>query len=224
MNTEKIRESLIQGSDIPRIMGRDQLFCSAVLIPLIPGEDGVRILFQKRSAHIRQGGEICFPGGRFDEEMDGNFKTTALRETCEEIGISEEKITVLGSPGTLITPMNVLIQTYIGILDIVSLDELNPNRDEVEELFTISLDWFERHKPQQYQLPVKAHPFSKDRVTGEREYHFPIKDLGLPSRYQEPWEGSSRHRIWAYDTDFGVLWGITAQILVETLPLLIKNK
>ena len=173
---------------------------------------------------IRQGGEICFPGGRVDKGRDDDFKAAAVRETCEEIGVTPEKIRILGSPGTLVTPMNVLVQPYLGILEINSLEELTPNRDEVENLFTIPLEWFEKNAPQEYRLPVKTHPFTIDEETGELEYHFPIKDLKLPSRYEEPWEGGNLHRIWACDTHHGILWGITAQILVEILPLLIHNK
>jgi len=224
MNTSKISESLIQGCDIPRIIGREHMLCSAVLIPLITQNGSPHILFQKRSAHIRQGGEICFPGGRFDKDSDEDFKAAAVRETCEEIGVTPEKIRVLGSPGTLVTPMNVLVQAYLGTLEIDSLEDLTPNRDEVEKLFTIPLEWFESNPPQEYLLPVKTHPFTIDEETGEMEYHFPIKDLKLPSRYEEPWEGGNRHRIWAYETPHGILWGITAQILVEILPLLFKYK
>jgi len=224
MNTQRIKESLLQGCNIPRIIGREHMMCSSVLIPLIIQKESIQILFQKRAAHIRQGGEICFPGGRFDKDRDRDFKVTAVRETCEEIGISAEKIEILGSPGTLITPMNILIQPYLGILKIDSLEDLIPNKDEVEKLFTIPLEWFENHRPKEYLLPVKAHPFTIDKRTGKLEYHFPIKDLKLPPRYQEPWEGGSRHRIWTFDTSNGILWGITAQILVEILPLLLKNK
>ncbi|MDA3955479.1 CoA pyrophosphatase [Oceanispirochaeta sp.] len=223
MNLPQIKAELLSGECIPRIIGREHMLCSAVLIPLILTEEEPLILFQRRSAQIRQGGEICFPGGRFDKEKDSDFKMTALRETCEEIGIQAEKVEILGSPGTLVTPLNVLVQPYLGILNINGLSDLSANEEEVEELFTLSLSWFAENSPQEYRLPIKAHPFSENQLTGDRECHFPTRELDLPERYQTPWEGENRHRIWAYSTPQGLLWGITAQILVEILPLLMKD-
>ena len=36
----------------------------AVLCPLIDRPDGLHLLFEVRAAALRQGGEVCFPGGR----------------------------------------------------------------------------------------------------------------------------------------------------------------
>lgn len=222
MNPEIIRQTLISRGNNPHIIGQENMFCSAVLIPLIKENNEWSILFQKRAAGIRQGGEICFPGGRYDSEQDKNFKDTAIRETCEEIGVIPEQITVLGTQGILVTPMSVVVQPYVGILEIESCAELEPNRDEVETLFTIPLTWFREHNPSIYDLPVKVHPYSENGTTGEREFHFPSHELDLPERYKSPWEGKIPHKIWAYRTSHGILWGLTAQILVDVLPLLEK--
>lgn len=197
------------------------MFCSAVIIPLIEGNNGWSILFQKRAAGIRQGGEICFPGGRYDPVLDNNFEETAIRETCEEIGTVAEQIKLLGSQGTLITPTGILVQPYTAVLKIKNFEELKPNKDEVEKLFTISLDWFRENSPSVYDLPVKIHPFSENGKTGDKEFHFPSEELKLPERYNSPWDGNIPHKIWAYKTSNGILWGITAQILVDILPLLL---
>lgn len=45
------------------ILGKEEYFNFAVLIPLISIDDGYNFLFEKRAANIRQAGEICFPGG-----------------------------------------------------------------------------------------------------------------------------------------------------------------
>ncbi|QEN06759.1 CoA pyrophosphatase [Oceanispirochaeta crateris] len=228
MNFQKIREQLIPDDHCPRIIGREYMLSSAVLIPLILNQKEPKgcpsILFQKRAPHIRQGGEICFPGGRFDKEKDQSFLMTALRETSEEIGIQTSHIDVLGSTGTLVTPMNILVQPYLGVLQIQDISELKANREEVEALFTIPLSWFAENPPTQFKVPIRAHPYSEDPLTGEVEYHFPTDVMKLPERYHHPWEGDSRHRIWAYSTTHGVLWGITAQILRDTLPLLLNNE
>ena len=65
------------------ILGKGDFLNSAVLIPLIKLKDEYHLLFEKRAAHIRQGGEICFPGGQLDKEKDKSIIETAVRETVE---------------------------------------------------------------------------------------------------------------------------------------------
>lgn len=53
------------------------------------------MLFTARSSSLRShGGEISFPGGKFDKELDITAKDTALRETEEELGINKESFQV----------------------------------------------------------------------------------------------------------------------------------
>ena len=54
----------------------------------------LHFVLTKRAAHVRQPGDICFPGGH--QEKGENLKQTALRETEEEIGIPAEQIQILG--------------------------------------------------------------------------------------------------------------------------------
>ena len=68
---------------LPRIIGKNEYFNSAVLILLLNIDDEIHILFQKRASHIRQGGEVCFSGGEFDITKDNDYSQTAIRETSE---------------------------------------------------------------------------------------------------------------------------------------------
>ncbi len=221
MYWEDVRSRLHSMREFPRIIGEEKMFRSAVLIPLVESEGRTEILFQLRSAHIRQGGEICFPGGGFDRKKDDSFRATALRETREELGLDEKKIEILGSPGTLITPMSVMVHCFIGRLKLESLKELNPSKDEVAGIFTLPLEWFATHPPSEYKVPLRAHPWTEDPETGEQTHHFPAAQLNLPERYTAPWGGS--HKIWAYKSDHGIIWGITAEILQDILPLLLDS-
>lgn len=61
-------------------------------------EDGrLKTLMIKRAENPRDpwSGDVAFPGGRVEDE-DSTFIDTALRETFEEVGISREKLEVLG--------------------------------------------------------------------------------------------------------------------------------
>ena len=53
------------------------------------------LILTKRSIHLRKHpGEICFPGGVW-EEGDDNYYYTALRELHEELGIDSSRVTLI---------------------------------------------------------------------------------------------------------------------------------
>ena len=56
---------------------------NAVLIPLVETGGELSILFEVRQTGIRQGGEICFPGGGIEENETA--EEAAVREASEEL-------------------------------------------------------------------------------------------------------------------------------------------
>ncbi len=62
---EKLKSTMPK---IPEIMDKEQFLNSAVLIPIVIIDETHYLLFEKRSANIKQGGEICFPGGRIEKK------------------------------------------------------------------------------------------------------------------------------------------------------------
>jgi len=56
-----------------------------VLVLLVPINGEYHFVLQKRCTNIRQGGEICFPGGKVDEN-DETLEKVAIRETTKEMG------------------------------------------------------------------------------------------------------------------------------------------
>ena len=133
-------QSLIQQNS--SIIGREKYLNSAVFIPIVEIDGEEFLLFQKRSQSVRQPGEVSFPGGHYEKKKDKDFLSTATRETCEELGISENKILVIGKLGTLVAPMGVIVETYIGKLNINSLDELHIDANEVEKVFIVPIKYF----------------------------------------------------------------------------------
>jgi 8-oxo-dGTP pyrophosphatase MutT (NUDIX family) len=79
MNKEDLKKLVNNLPSSPGILRKDEFFNSAVIIPLIYLNDEYHFLFEKRAANIRQGGEICFPGGEYDPRLDKNFSDTAIR-------------------------------------------------------------------------------------------------------------------------------------------------
>jgi len=198
-----------------RIIGREKYFNSSVLVALCTLKGMTHFIFQKRSPHIRQGGEISFPGGGY-EEKDKTFLETAIRETIEEIGIAREKIEIIGKVGTMIIPTGILVEAYLGHIHIDDIDDFNINKDEVEELLFIPVDFFRTTKPRIEKIGITSHPkYIEDGI----EKFFPARELNLPDMYHKPWTSRPRSvNFFFYEGE--TIWGITADIIIEIVKLL----
>lgn len=193
----------------PRIIGQDKYMNAAVLIALTEMEGKTYVVLEKRALEIRQGGEISFPGGRCDEK-DRDSEETAVRETVEELGIPKEKIEITGKFGTLINASGMLLEVYIGWLKLESQKELNYNRDEVERVIFVPLEFFMLNQPRIEKIGIENIP------------KFSSKELGLPERYHKAWAGNSRE-VYFYNFQGDVIWGMTADILLDFIKVLKKN-
>jgi len=131
----------------PEILGKDKYFNSAVLVPIVEIDSQLHLLFEKRSNHIRQGGEVSFPGGEFDKNKDQGLRQTAIRETKEELGLPEDKIKIIGKLGTIVAPMGLTIDAFVGLVSIQNIDELTIDKNEVEKVFLVPIDHFLKKKP-----------------------------------------------------------------------------
>lgn len=205
-------------SDESTIISRDRYLNSAVLIPLVEIENLEYFLFQKRSQSVRQPGEVSFPGGHFEKNKDKDFLSTAVRETCEELGITADQVSVLGKLGTLVAPMGVIVEAFIGKLKIKSLEELKIDLKEVEKVFLVPIKFFTENEPIEFITRLELHP-STTNAKGDREELLPVKDLGLPDRYALPWK-SGKHRVLVYKNTEEVIWGITAELVYELIKKL----
>ena len=199
------------------IIGSEEFFKSAVLVPFVEIDGEECILFEKRAEGIRQGGEICFPGGRVDDE-DENSIEAVIRETIEETGIEQDALAVHESAGYLITRIGAIIDVYLGRISIGSLDEFRPNPAEVQRLFAVPVSFFVDNEPEFYNYRLTSEPWYYND-DGERVDLFPTEELGLPERYWTPWS-HSKNRFVVYKCGGEVIWGITARILYTISKLL----
>lgn len=206
---EKIKKRLPK---VPGIQGRDEFLNSVVLVPLVEINGEYCMLFEKRSPNIRQGGEVCFPGGVHDPD-DADLKRTALRETFEEIGIGEDRITILGALDTIVAPVGTIVDGFLGVLNIDSLDDIAINNDEVDYVFTVPLSYFESREPELYHARTFVHPFYTDE-NGRKVTLFPSKELGMPEAYWKPW-GGRKYRIYVYRYNNEIIWGMTARFVYD---------
>jgi 8-oxo-dGTP pyrophosphatase MutT (NUDIX family) len=115
---------------------------SAVLAPLVPHQDGLRLLFTRRTEHLpSHPGEVSFPGGRV-EASDADPLQTALRETEEEVGIRRSGIKVLGHLVDFLTHRDFVVCCYVGIVDPAELMEPPEPNAEVAEALLVPLGSF----------------------------------------------------------------------------------
>jgi len=205
---------------VPGIHAKEEYFNSVVLVPLVRLKGELHLLFEKRSPDIRQGNEVCFPGGEYDPDLDASLVETALRETKEETGIPPSRIDIIGVLDTMVHPTGMTVDSFVGLINLDSLDQLVINPDEVEYVFTVPVSWFVHHQPEVYYAAMELRPSVTDEATGREVILLPARELGLPEKYNRPWNGR-RFRILVYRTPGELIWGITARLvwdLVRRIP------
>ena len=91
------------------------------------------VLTRRREDLPSHAGQISFPGGR--KEPSETLLETALRETHEEVGISPEKLTVLGELTPLyIFPSDYEVHPYVAWYSNGERPGFIPSQDEVAEI------------------------------------------------------------------------------------------
>ncbi|HEY9857709.1 MAG TPA: CoA pyrophosphatase [Stenomitos sp.] len=110
---------------------------SAVLVPILSGADGDRLLFTKRTQTLNSHkGQVCFPGGKRSPE-DPDLVATALREAEEEVGIRPEDVEILGVLDDVVTITGFTITPVVGRLAMPYPFKANP--DEIDRLIELPL-------------------------------------------------------------------------------------
>lgn len=128
---------------LPGVLAR-QLFSgplvpAAVLVGLVPANDGWEVLLTRRTDQLRDHpGQISFPGGRLEPHDDGP-REAALREAREEVGIQSEYVDVVGY-----LPPHAVV-TGFAVCPVVAVlrpgFNLQADPSEVAEIFGVPLDY-----------------------------------------------------------------------------------
>ncbi|MGR6835336.1 NUDIX hydrolase [Syntrophomonas erecta] len=189
----------------PNILGHEEAFQSAVLLPLVDLNDQLCLLFEKRSDNLpHQPGEISFPGGGIEPD-DANPMQAAVRETCEELGLSPKNIEVIAPLDIMVSPFNLIIYPFIAVID--NYVNVKPSPDEVAEAFYVPLDFFVNYQPMYKKLPLAvaySEDFPYEMIPHGRNY--PFRKGYLPQFFYL-WEDR-------------VIWGLTARIINHFITLI----
>ncbi|MBT8077180.1 MAG: CoA pyrophosphatase [Gammaproteobacteria bacterium] len=145
---------------------------AGVLIPLIEGDAGLRVLLTQRSAELKHhAGQISFPGGRM-EAPDPDIRATALRETWEEVGILPTQVETIGYLPPMPTISQYAVTAVVGI--VAAGAELAIDSREVDEAFEVPLDFLldasnQRHSEREFggaRVPIIEYRYETWRIWG----------------------------------------------------------
>lgn len=187
------------------LLGHEQMRIASVLLPLLEKDGQTHVLFQVRGKRLRtQPGEICFPGGGV-EKQDKDEADTAIRETCEELGLDKKQIKMVAPLDLYVTPFHAIIHPYVGV--ILEPEAIRPDDFEVEEVFTVPLDYLLNYKPKLHPVHLQVKP------DDSFPYHL------IPRGKYYKWRtGQVPEYFYFYDQY--VIWGLTARILTNFLTVI----
>lgn len=113
---------------------------AAVMIVIFADAQGrLNLVLTLRNAELRgHSGQVSFPGGRQDAD-DANLRGTALRETCEEIGIGRGALRIIGALPRFYIPTSHF-DVFPSVARFDGVPVFAPNPAEVADVFCFGLD------------------------------------------------------------------------------------
>ncbi|MEW5764034.1 MAG: NUDIX hydrolase [Acidobacteriota bacterium] len=111
---------------------------ASCLVPVFRGGDGEpRVVLVRRAPHGVHGGQLAFPGGRWEPDDEDLFQT-ARREAWEEVGLPSESVSLLA----VLPPVTTLVSGYRVhpfLARIVPPPAWRPDPAEVSEVIEVRL-------------------------------------------------------------------------------------
>lgn len=138
---------------------------AAVAVILVEREGQDRVLFTRRRDDLPwHAGQVSFPGGM--READEMPQACARRETCEEIGVREEALEVLGRLRDRVSIAGFLVAPFV-----FRLTEAQPyaiQTSEVAEVFEVPYAFL--LETSRWKEDPATHPRARVRVIPSIEY------------------------------------------------------
>lgn len=205
MNLKKIKD--IFENRKPEIAETEHEY--ALFLPLVEKEGRLHLLYELRSYTLdRQPGEVCFPGGQM--EKDETPRQCAVRETCEELGISEADVNVIAEIDTVHNHNNSTMYCFLGTIDYTVIEASKPSEIEVEEIFLVPIDFLMETEPRISNVDIIPH-VPED---------FPYDLIGFGPDY--PWKRGVM-KVPVYVHEGKAIWGLTGRITANLIDILKEN-
>ncbi|MCR6096937.1 CoA pyrophosphatase [Salipaludibacillus agaradhaerens] len=184
-----------------KLLDMNNLVSAAITVPFIERDNELYLVFQIRSQHVSQPGEICFPGGKV-EDGDASLEETAVRELTEELGIEENNVTIMGELDYIVTPFRLIVYPFSGIIS--SEATFQVSKKEVEDIIIAPVS-------ELLVLPREEHHI---RLNLKPDNDFPYHLIPGGENYK--WRKSyvTEH---FYNYNGHIIWGLTARILTHVL-------
>lgn len=116
------------------------LTCAGVLVPIFEKNSHPHFLLTKRTQDVEHHkGQISFPGGTVDSR-DRNIVVTALRETEEEIGLTPDRVKIVGIFDDISIPTGFVVTPVVGYIS--SIPTLKLSATEVESVIQVPFSFF----------------------------------------------------------------------------------
>lgn len=202
-HTNSILANLIShGMEKKELPHHNELRRASVLVPLFERSRQVHVLFTQRPQKMKShGGEVCFPGGKQDEEDGGCDITTALREAHEEVGLDPDHVQKIARMEAIESKHSLCVTPIVGLIEPSSAAEpsqLTLNEHEVEAAFAVPLEYF--------TIPENLASIQKIQYGANGEF------LMRTYLYDDP-ESGRQFRI----------WGLTAHVIHHVAELALSK-
>ena len=140
------------------VLGYSEASILVILINSYNTDESYILMTQRKYNLRKHAGQIAFPGGRKEKE-DKNLLETAVRETEEEISLSQANYDVIGNLPKFYTGTGYVVTPYVALMKTTSdwKNLIKPNSEEVEKIFVpkskqlLSPEFHIREKP-----PIKS--------------------------------------------------------------------
>lgn len=176
---------------------------SAVTILLLDEGEKTSVIFEVRSLTLRrQPGDICLPGGKV--EKGETPREAAIRETMEELNLQRDDIEVIGDMDYVVTPYGFIMYPFVAKLN---KSEIKPNREEVDHVFKVPLEFFIESSPELFELPLVPNPgedFPYHLIRNGKDYQFRVGKI--PEYF--------------YKYNDYIIWGFTALIIKSFVDII----
>ncbi|MBA2325885.1 MAG: CoA pyrophosphatase [Actinobacteria bacterium] len=108
-------------------------------MPLFEEDGEARVILTKRPEHMpSHRGEIAFPGGKVQPDVDATVLDAALREAAEEIGLPRSAVEIAAElDGISTIASRFTITPFVGLLE--TRPELVPDPREVAKVLDVPL-------------------------------------------------------------------------------------